>query len=151
MKPVILLRIASVFTLIHAIFHTIGGVFGNPVPGTAAMVAATMQANRFTVFGVTRSYADFYFGMGMGITIELAAQAILLWQLSTLAKKDPMVLRPIIAVLAAGYLALAVNSYRYFFQGPVIAEVLIALCLGLAILVMKRAETLMAPQMTTQG
>jgi hypothetical protein len=139
MKPALYLRIASVLTLIHAVPHTIGGVFGKPSPGVAAMVLATMQANRFPVLGVTRSYADFYFGMGMGITISLAVEAILLWQLGTLAKKNPMQLRPIIAVLALGYLAFAINSYLYFFSGPVITELLIAFCLGLAILTAKPA------------
>ena len=35
MKSTIFLRIASVLTLIHAILHTIGGVFGKPEPGAA--------------------------------------------------------------------------------------------------------------------
>jgi hypothetical protein len=32
---------------------------------------------------------------------------------------------------------LAVNSYAYFFLGPVIAEIIIAACLGLAIVTAK--------------
>lgn len=133
-KPTLYLRAASIFALIHAVLHTIGGVFGKPMPGTAAMVAATMEANRFPVMGVTRSYSDFYFGMGLGITISLTVEAVLLWQLSTLAKSDAARLRPIMAVLMAGFLLFAVNSYLYFFSGPVIAEVIMAVCLGLAIL-----------------
>jgi hypothetical protein len=57
----------------------------------------------------------------------------LLWQLGELAKKDAARLIPILAVLMLGFLAFAVNSYFYFFLGPVVAEVLIASCLGLAI------------------
>jgi hypothetical protein len=30
------------------------------------------------------------------------------------------------------YLAMAVNSYEYFFAPPVVTEILIAVCLGLA-------------------
>lgn len=133
MKTTIYLRIASAFTLIHAVMHTIGGVFGKPKSGVAAMVAATMQANRFRVFGVTRSYTDFYFGMGLGITISLLVEAVILWQLGELAKRDASRLRPILTVLMLGFMFFAVNSYFYFFLGPVIVEVLIALCLGLAI------------------
>jgi hypothetical protein len=133
MKTTVLLRIASVLTLIHAVLHTIGGVFGKPAPGTAAMVAATMQANSFPAFGVVRSYAQFYMGLGLGITIMLTVVAVLLWQLGELARRDASRLRPILAVLMAGFLAFAVDSYFYFFLGPVIAELLIALCLGLAI------------------
>jgi hypothetical protein len=68
-KAALFLRIASGLTLIHAILHTVGGVFGRPVPGAAPMVAAAMQANHFSVFGVTRSYADFYFGLGMTVVL----------------------------------------------------------------------------------
>ena len=151
MKPTLCLRIASGLTLIHAILHTVGGVFGKPIPGTAAMVAATMQANHFVVFGVTRSYADFYFGLGMGITIFLIVEAVLLWQLSTVAKKNANELKPILAVLALGYLAFAVNSYLYFFQGPVVVEILIAMMLGLAILTTKPVARKTTSAIAAQG
>ena len=134
MKTSVYLRIASVLTLIHAILHTVGGVFGKPAPGTAAMVVATMQANRFRVFGVTRSYADFYLGLGLGITIFLLVAAVLMWQMAGLAKNDAARLRPMMATLMVGFLAFAVNSCLYFFLAPVIVEVLIAACLGLAML-----------------
>ena len=137
MKPTIFLRIASLLTLIHAVLHTIGGVFGKPEPGVAAMVAATMQANRFPIFGSMRSYADFYLGMGLGITIFLTTEAVAFWLLASLAKTDGARLRPILAVFTIGYLAFAVNSAVYFFSGPVITEVLIALCLGMAIITTK--------------
>ena len=139
MKPILFLRIASVLTLVHAVLHTVGGVFGKPMPGVATMVATTMKANHFPVFGVNRSYADFYFGMGIGITISLTVETVLLWQLGTLAKKDATHLRPILTVLMLGFLAFAVNSYVYFFLGPVIVEILIALCLGMAIATSKPA------------
>jgi len=139
MKTSVYLRIASVLTLIHAILHTVGGVFGKPVPGTAAMVVATMQANRFRVFGVTRSYADFYLGLGLGITIFLLVGAVLMWQMAGLARTDAARLRPMMATLMVGFLAFAVNSCLYFFLAPVIVEVLIALCLGLAMLTARSA------------
>ncbi len=104
------------------------------------MVAATMQSNRFPVLGVTRSYADFYRGMGLGITISLTMEALVFWLLASLAKSDAARLRPILGVFLAGYLAFAVNSWFYFFSGPVIAEILIALCLGMAILTAKPAN-----------
>jgi hypothetical protein len=139
MKPTLFLRSASVLTLIHSILHTIGGVFGKPGPGAASMVVATMQANRFPVLGVERSYADFYLGMGLGITIFLTAEAVVFWLLGSLAKTDGARLRPILAVFMIGYLVFAVNSYLYFFYAPVIVELLIAACLGLAIVGAKPA------------
>jgi hypothetical protein len=139
MKPTLLLQIASVLTLIHSILHTIGGVFGKPGPGAAAMVVATMQANRFPVLGVERSYADFYLGLGLGITIFLTAEAVVFWLLGSLAKTDGTRLRPILAVFMVGYVAFAVNSYLYFFYLPVIVELLIAACLGMAMVSAKPA------------
>jgi hypothetical protein len=49
-----------------------------------------------------------------------------------LAKTASPQLRPIYAAFMLAYLALAVNSYLHFFAGPVIVEILIALCLGVA-------------------
>jgi len=45
-----------------------------------------------------------------------------------------------VAAFALAYLALAVNSWFYFFQGPVVVEILIALCLSLAIATAKPAS-----------
>jgi len=132
MKPVLYLRIASVLTLIHAVLHTIGGVFGKPPSGRAAIVAASMRY-RFEVFGVMRSYADFYRGMGLGLTIALTMDAAVLWVLASMAKSDSARLRPILSVFCIGYLAFTLNSLAFFFAGPVIAEILIVLCLGAAI------------------
>src|SRR5947199_7085790 len=125
MRPVLFLRIASVLTLIHSVLHTVGGVFGRPVPGIGAATEAAMRANQFVAFGFTRTYFQFYRGMGLGVTIFLTAEAIVFWQLGTLAKTDPARLRPIVTTFMMAYLVFAVNSYLYFFTGPVITEILI--------------------------
>jgi hypothetical protein len=133
MKPVIFLRIASVLTSIHAALHTIGGVFGGAAPGVQQATVAVMKANEFAVMGVTRSYWDFYMGLGLVVSVFLTMEAIVFWQLGSLAKMDALRLRPVVATFLVGYLCAAVVSYRYFFAAPVIVEILIALCLGLAI------------------
>ncbi len=139
MKTTLFLRIASGLTLLHAVMHTIGGVFGKPAPGIAAATDALMRANRFQVLGVTRSYWEFYRGMGLGITISLTTESILFWLLASLAKKHAVELRPILWLFALAYLVFAVNSYAYFFSGPVIGEILIAASLLAAILTAKPA------------
>jgi len=131
-KPVIFLRSASVLTLIHSVLHTVGGVFGKPAPGVATTVAAAMRSP-FQAFGLTRSYSDFYMGMGLGVTIFLTMDALLMWLLSSMAKENAARLRPLVAVFALGYLAFAMNSYMFFFTMPVIVELLIAACLIAAI------------------
>lgn len=131
MKPAIYLRIASVLTLIHAILHTVGGVFGKPPTEVAAMVAATMRM-RFPVFGVTRSYSDFLLGMGLAVSIFLTVEAVAFWILGSMAKTDAGRLRPLLAIFILGYVALAINSYTLFFVAPVIVELVIAACLAMA-------------------
>ena len=133
MKPALFLRIAAVLTFIHAVLHTMGGVFGKTGPGPATVAVQAMKMNPFLLMGHMRSFWDFYRGMGLCVTIFLTSEAVLFWQLGSLAKKDARRLRPILATFLIAYAALAVNSYAYFFLGPVIAEILIAACLGLAI------------------
>jgi hypothetical protein len=139
MNTTLFLRIASGLTLLHAVMHTIGGVFGKPAPGIAAATDALMRANHFHVLGVTRSYWEFYRGMGLGITISLTTESILFWLLASLAKKHAVELRPILWLFALAYLVFAVNSYTYFFSGPVIGEILIAASLLAAIATAKPA------------
>jgi hypothetical protein len=127
-KPVVFLRIAAVLTLIHAVLHTVGGVFGSVDPGPAAVAVQAMKVNQFLVLGHARSYWDFYRGLGLGLTIFLTAEGIVFLQLASLAKTDARPLRPILMTFAIAYLVFAVNSYRYFFIAPVIVEVLIAAC-----------------------
>jgi glycerol uptake facilitator-like aquaporin len=133
MKPALFLRIAAVLTLIHAVLHTIGGVFGTPQPGPATVAVMAMKTNQFLMMGHSRNYWDFYRGFGLAISIVLTAEAIVFWQLGSLAKTDARRLRPILATFLVGYAALAVNSYTYFFLAPVITELLIAASLALAI------------------
>ncbi len=129
MKPVIYLRTAAVLTLLHAVLHTIGGVYGKPDPGPQQTAVAAMRANQFPLMGAIRSYWSFYRGLGLGITIFLAALAVVLWQLSSLASTGAYRLRPIYWTLLVAFLAMAANSYLYFFPPPVIVELLIAACL----------------------
>jgi hypothetical protein len=133
MRTVIFLRIASVLTFIHAALHTIGGVFGGATPGVQQATVAVMKANEFQVMGVMRSYRDFYMGLGLVVSVFLTVGAVVFWQLGSLAKTDALRLRPVLATFLVGYLCAAGVSYGYFFAAPVITEILIALCLGLAI------------------
>lgn len=155
MKPVLFLRIASVLVLIHAVLHTVGGVFGKPAPGVASSVAAYMRTP-FIVYGVTRSYSDFYLGMGLGATIFLTADALLLWILASMAKTEAARLRPLIAVFAIAYSAFALNSYAFFFFGPVVAELVIVACLVGAFVTAKPRDSVESrspsvPLTTTRG
>jgi hypothetical protein len=132
MKTTLFLRIASVLTLIHALLHTIGGVFGK-IPADVQPVVTAMQENHFPAMGVVRTMWDFHMGLGLAVSVLLTVEGLVFWQLGTLAKSDASRLPPILTTFLIGYLCIAVVSYRYFFAGPVITELLIAACLGMAI------------------
>jgi hypothetical protein len=140
-KPVLFLRIASAMTFIHALLHTIGGVFGKVEPGPAAIAVEAMKVNRFLLMGQMRSFWDFYHGLGLGATISLTCESVLMWQMASLAKSEARRLRPMMVTLLLAYAALSINSYNYFFFGPVIAEILIAACIGLAIVTARAQST----------
>jgi len=113
--------------------HTIGGVFGAAPPGPASVAEAAMKANQFQFMGATRTFWEFHRGMGLAITIFLTVEALVFWLLGSLAERDAVALRPVLAAFMLGYLAFAVDSLVYFFALPVVFEALIALCLGLAL------------------
>jgi hypothetical protein len=140
MKPVLFLRIASGLTFVHGALHAVNMIVSKPAQGPPQIAVAAMKANVFPLMGMTRSYWDFYMGMGLAGGISLIAEAIVFWQLSSLARSNPRLVRPMVATFLVGYLALAVNSCTYFFAPPVIIELLIALFLGLAFIKSKRFE-----------
>jgi len=126
------LRIASVLTVVHAVLHTVGGVFGHPPAGAQQAAALAMQSSHFQTMGLTRSYWDFHIGFGLAIGLMLLIEGIAFWQLGGLARAVPRLLRPILTTFLVGYVALAAISWKFFFAAPVVTELLIALCLGLA-------------------
>jgi hypothetical protein len=136
-KPVVFLRIAAILTFIHAILHTVGGVFGRIEPGAATIAVQAMKGNQFLLLGHVRSFWDFYRGLGLAATISLTSESIVFWQLASVAKTEAGRVRPILITFAVAYAVFAVNSYTYFFIAPVIVEILIAACLGMAIVTAK--------------
>ncbi len=134
MRPTPWLRAASVLTLLHAILHTIGGVYGTPDPGPQQIAVEAMRSNTFAVMGHTRSMWAFYHGMGLAVTIFFVVEAVIFWVIGTLVRDSKADLRDLLVVFVIGYMALAANSIRYFFYPPVINELLIAGCLVMAIL-----------------
>lgn len=133
MKPRILLRVASVLTLVHAILHTFGGLLSPPSHGPEELTVLTaMKAFRFDAMGSLRSYWDFYLGFGLFLTVTLILISVLLWQLAALVRVSPASARPLIASLFACFAAFAVLSWMYFFIAPLVTELVIGICIGLA-------------------
>ncbi len=139
MRATIYLRIASVVTLVHAVLHTVGGVFGATPAGPASVALAAMKANQFQFMGATRTFWEFHRGLGLAVTIFLTADAIIFWLLGSVVKRDAAAIRPILLVFVLAYMAFAVNSLVYFFALAASMEVIIAILLALAMVSAKPA------------
>ena len=133
MKRTLSLRIASVLSLLFAAGHTLGGTKSwSPIADND--VFRSMKSFRFDVEGTSRTYLDFYVGLGYSLSVFLFLQAIVLWQLASLAKKESVELRPLIGSFFAASLLLALLSWKYILLPPVLFSAAIALFLGLALL-----------------
>ena len=138
MKTSTLLRIAAVLMFLYFAGHTAGAPW---TPGEAPadiVVVNAMKSDHFPVIGATRSYWDFYLGFGLIISVMQLSQAVVLWQLGTLAKTEAARLRPIIAVFCLSLVINAILGWMYFFAIPIVMALLIAICLLLAFVSAKR-------------
>lgn len=140
MKAVIWLRVAAGLALLHDVMHTIGGVFGSAAPGAQQAAVTAMKLNRFVAMGVSRTYWDYFFGYGLFVTVYFAVQMVVLWQLGTIVKTHAALARPVIAALCLSNVATAVIAGKYFFAGPMVMELVMAGCLGVAWVLAGRQE-----------
>ncbi len=131
MTTTLLLRIASVISLIFAAGHTMGGLRKWSPMGDNAVLRA-MTDVRFDTMGANRSYLDFFMGFGWSLSVFMLMQTILLWQLASLARTDPARLRPMIAVIALATVASGVIAWRFIFPLPAVFSGVLALALALA-------------------
>ena len=117
MTTTLLLRIASIISLLFTVGHTLGGRKKWSPMGENDVLKA-MTDVRFDAMGVRRSYLDFFMGFGWSISVLMLMQTVLLWQLASLADPDPMRVRPMIAVNALATLASGVIAWRFIFPLP---------------------------------
>jgi len=127
----VLLRIASVISLIFTAGHTIGGL-SQWSPMGDNPVLKSMADVRFDTMGANRSSLDFFLGFGWSIGVFMLMETILLWQLASLAKTEPGRLRPMIAVIAVATVGTGVIAWRYIFPVPALFSAVLAIALGFA-------------------
>ncbi len=140
MKSSTFLRIASIITLLYFVGHT-SGVPWTPDDGAGAMpVLEAMKNHSFEIIGFTRTYWDFYVGFGVIISLYLLVQAVVLWQLGSLAKTDALRLRPVVASFFVAFIVNAVLAWKYFFAIPLVMSVAISVCLALAFVAAGRSK-----------
>ena len=140
MKSWIWLRIAAALQALGTVLHTIAT--SDPPsrrPGGEAVFGA-MQTFHFNIMGVSRSHWDFYRGYELSITVAFALLAVLIWQLSDLAKDAPRRAIPMLVTILIAEISLSMIGWTYFFAGPGGMSILIALCIVAALVGLIRSE-----------
>ena len=117
MTTTLLLRIASVISLLFAAGHTMGGL-KQWSPMGENEVLKQMTTVRFETMGADRSYLDFYMGFGWSISVAMLLQTALLWQMASLARNEAARVRPMIATFALATLASGVIAWHFIFPVP---------------------------------
>jgi hypothetical protein len=133
MRPTLLLRVASVVSLLFAAGHTLGGTKEWSPMGETDVLQA-MRTHRFDYGGVSRTYLDFYRGFGYSLTVTLLLQAVLLWQLASLAKTEPRRVSPMIASFVLASLASTAIAWTIILPVPAVFSSVLTACLAAAFL-----------------
>jgi hypothetical protein len=131
MTATLWLRISAGIALLFAAGHTLGGLkYWSPMGDNP--VLQSMRSVRFDTMGANRSYFDFFMGFGHSLSVLLVMEAVLLWQLATLARSNALSVRPMIAVIALATAACGVIAWRFIFAVPAIFSLVLVLTLSVA-------------------
>jgi hypothetical protein len=131
MTTTFMLRVAAAISFLFTLGHSLGGLQKwSPTPDNGVLSA--MTGTHFLMMGVSRSYLDLYLGLGWSISVFLALQTVLLWQLATLARTNAAQVRPIIAVFALATLATGIIAWRLIFPIPAVFSAVLFLALTAA-------------------
>jgi hypothetical protein len=138
MQPFKLIRSAAVIAALLAIGHTLGAPWIPAHGDRAASISQSMKTTSFHAMGTDRTLWEFYVGFGATLSVYLLTNAVLLWQLGTIAKDDAARGRPLLLTLALSSIAGSVVITRFFFAAPIVLSLGVALCAVAAYLQSRR-------------
>ena len=139
MKTHHLLRGASVVTFLLAAGHTLGGR-NSWSPGGELPILSAMRTSSFTALGLTRTFYEFYMGFGWSLSVFLLLQAVVLWQLASIAKVNPGSTRPMIASFFLATVACGIIAWKMLVPPPVIFNAILAAILAAAFVTASRQK-----------
>ncbi len=131
MSTTLLLRVASVISLVFTAGHTLGGLKKWSPMGDNE-VLKVMTSVRFEAMGASRSYLDFFMGFGWSISVAMVLQTVLLWQMASMERTNAAQLRPMIGIFALATLASGVIAWRFIFPRPALFSAVLFLTLAAA-------------------
>jgi len=101
-------------------------------PQETAVVAAMKSARFHFGWPASHSYWELYFGYGLFVAISCFVEAVVLWQIATLAKSDPSRIKSMVAMFFFGEAGYAVLMYKYFFVIPIVVHSALVIFLAAA-------------------
>jgi hypothetical protein len=140
MKAFHFLRIAAVITLLYFAGHTAGMPWTPYSDPEAKPILEAMKNHSFAENGFKGTYWDLYFGFGLVISLFLLLQAVVLWQVGSLAKTDATLVRPIVVSLLVAFIINTALAWKYFFVVPVVMSGAITLCLTISLVLASRTQ-----------
>jgi len=123
-------RIATYLLAVTFVGHTAGGMLSQKSLGPASdAVFASMKAVHFNFNGADATWYGFWFGFGLTLSVMLLFSAILAWQLDKVPPDGWPLVSVIAWAFAASQLASAILAFKYFFLGPAILSLAVAVLL----------------------
>jgi hypothetical protein len=129
MKPKLLLRIAAILILIHAVLHTMGFSQWKQDPDPAKQeVIKQMTGQKFPFMGTSRNIGNYYDGFGYASSVALVLIAVLLWIVSGELLINPSLAKKVILVISCALVLWATDELIYFFPFATGLTFVAALC-----------------------
>jgi hypothetical protein len=131
MRTATLLRATAVLAFVQFCAHMARFLSYVPKHGPDEFgVVEAMQSHSFIFAGATRSYWDFYFGYGLMAACNCLVEFVLFWQLASIAKSSPAVIKPVAGLFLVANVGYAILVLIYFFPLPAYFDIAIAILLG---------------------
>lgn len=139
MKARTWIRIAAGLLAFFAAIHIVGDFTDNQPPGSQKVVEA-MRSFHFNAMGSDRTAWDFFRGLGLLFSADLAILTVLTWQAGNLSETDPIRARAFVMTLMAADILICGLSWIYFFIAPIVISGLTILCLAAAAMTLRRGR-----------
>jgi hypothetical protein len=138
MNATLFYRISAVLFVVFAFGHTFGFLNFRPASADGQAVLDSMSRVRFDAGGRSSSYAEWYRGFGLSITVSMLFWAFLSWHLGELAKTQPHAIGAVGWAFFSVQVAGTIMALLYFGPPAAALSTIAAALVGIAALLTPR-------------
>jgi hypothetical protein len=129
MRAKILLRVASILMLMHAIGHTFGQMGWKQSTDPAQnRVIQQMTGPKFPFMGVYRSMGNYFDGYGYSVSISILVTVLILWFVSADLSSNTLLIKKIILMISLSLSAIGIDELVFFFPFAAGTTLLASVC-----------------------